>query len=150
MDLFEQLRREHEFGIGTVAGVAAMVRENDAIYIQTREELQANLTAHGFLLLNASLVFRSHVPPLKDAKAWEPFLQTVLAALVTHADQQRGTQPTLVLWGKVAGLLSELPSNALFPKAISEHPYNLSFINSAIMQALFSPLQLLKKPGPNT
>ena len=23
MDLFEQLRREHEFGIGTVAGVAA-------------------------------------------------------------------------------------------------------------------------------
>ena len=38
------------------------------------------------------------------------------------------TPPTLVLWGKVAELLSELPANTLFPRAISEHPYNLSFI----------------------
>jgi uracil-DNA glycosylase len=133
-----------------VAGVAAMVRENDALFIQTLEELQANLTACGFLLLNASLVFRPHVPPLQDARAWQPFLQTVLAALVDHAEQHRISPPTLVLWGKVAGLLSELPSNTRFPKAVSEHPYNLSFINSATMQVLFGPMHLLKKRGANT
>jgi uracil-DNA glycosylase len=133
-----------------VAGVAAMVRANDSLFIQTLDELQANLTAQGFLLLNASLVFRPHVPALKDAKAWQPFLQTVLAALVDHADRNRRSPPTLVLWGKVAGLLSELPSNTRFPKAISEHPYNLSFINSATMQTLFGPMQLLKKQRDNT
>lgn len=133
-----------------VAGVAATIRGNDAVFIQSLEELQSNLTAHGFLLLNASLVFRPHVPPLKEAKAWQPFLQTVLAALVDHADRKRIAPPTLVLWGKVAGLLSELPSNTRFPKAISEHPYNLSFINSATMQALFGPMHLLKRQHRNT
>jgi uracil-DNA glycosylase len=133
-----------------VAGVAAMVRKNDALFIQTLDELQDNLTAHGFLLLNASLVFRPHVPPLKDAKAWQPFLQIVLAALVKQSEQTGQSPPTLVLWGKVAGLLSELPANTRFPKAISEHPYNLSFINSATMQALFGPMQLLNKRKTNT
>jgi uracil-DNA glycosylase len=133
-----------------VARVAATVRENAAEYTQTLEELQDNLTAHGFLLLNASLVFRPHVPPLKDAKAWQPFLQTVLDALVQHSDRNRKSPPTLVLWGKIAGLLSELPANTRFPKAISEHPYNLTFINSATMQALFGPMHLLRKRGNGT
>lgn len=133
-----------------VARVAATVRANESLFIQTREDLQSNLTAHGFLLLNASLVFRPHVPPLKDAKAWQPFLQAVLAALVEHAEHQRTSSPTLVLWGKVAGLLSELPANTRFPKAVSEHPYNLSFINSPTMQALFGPMQLLQKQEGNT
>ncbi len=171
-----------------VAGVAAMVRENESLFIQTLEELQSNLTIHGFLLLNASLVFRPEVPPLKDAKAWQPFLQTVLSALVEHAERERRSPPTLVLWGKVAGLLSELPAidaarismephpltptlsqrervknghdeietsscrinNARFPKAVSEHPYNLSFINSASMQSLFGPMRLLRKQDGNT
>lgn len=133
-----------------VARVAATVRENESRFIQTLEELQSNLTGHGFLLLNASLVFRPHIPPLKDAKAWQPFLQTVLDALVQHAEGKKKSPPTLVLWGKVAGLLSELPANTRFPKAVSEHPYNLSFINSATMQALFGPMQLLKQQIGNT
>lgn len=133
-----------------VADVAAMVRKNESLFVQTLEELQANLTAHGFLLLNASLVFRPEVPPLKDAKAWQPFLQTVLTALVDHAERKRTSPPTLVLWGKVAGLLSELPANVRFPKAVSEHPYNLSFINSATMQSLFGPMRLLRKQDGNT
>ena len=49
----------------------------------------------GFGGTNASLVFRSHVAPAIDAKAWLPFLQTVLEALQPAA-------PTLVLWGKIA------------------------------------------------
>jgi uracil-DNA glycosylase len=40
--------------------------------------------------------------------------------------------------------LSGLPANREFPKAISEHPYNLSFIRNPIMQALFGPMRLLR------
>ncbi|MDQ9171473.1 uracil-DNA glycosylase [Oxalobacteraceae bacterium R-40] len=114
-------------------------------FIQTLPDLQENLTRHGFLLLNASLVYRPNVPPLKEAKAWQPLLQKVLCALADHADTHAKTPPTLVLWGKVAELLSSIPENSRFPKAISEHPYNLSFISNPVMQALFGPMRLLQK-----
>ena len=114
-------------------------------FIQTLGDMQKNLISHGFLLLNAALVFRPHVPPLKEAKAWQPFLQTVLTALADHAETAGRAPPTLVLWGKVAELLSVLPANARFPKAVSEHPYNLSFIANPTMQALFQPMHLLQK-----
>jgi hypothetical protein len=55
-------------------------------------------------LLNAALVFRKHVAPAIDARAWLPFLQTVLAVLAAQAEK-----PTLVLWGKIAEQLSKLP-----------------------------------------
>jgi uracil-DNA glycosylase len=128
-----------------IADIALKARATGSPFIQTLPELQDNLTKHGFLLLNASLIFRAHVPPIKDAKAWQPFLQVVLDALANHADPEKESPPTLVLWGKVAGLLSELPANVRFPKAISEHPYNLSFIGSPIMQALFGPMHLLQR-----
>ena len=107
--------------------------------IQTLAELQANLTRQGFLLLNASLVFRAHVAPVIDARAWLPFLQTVLGALIGS-----GRAPTLVLWGKIAEQLKRLPETGQLPQCVSEHPYNLSFIDHAGMQALFGPMQLLK------
>jgi uracil-DNA glycosylase len=127
--------------------VARKAAAADSPFIRTLSELQANLTRHGFLLLNAALVFRPHVPPLKEAKAWQPFLQTVLAALVTHADEKDRPPPTLVLWGKVAELLSALPANKRFPKAIAEHPYNLTFIANQTMQDLFGPMKLLHRQG---
>lgn len=107
--------------------------------IRTLAQLQDNLTAHGFLLLNAALVFRKHVAPVVDARAWLPFLQTVLAAL-----GQQPTPPTLVLWGKIAEQLKKLPETAAFPQAHAEHPYNLSFIGHQGMQALFGPMHLLR------
>jgi uracil-DNA glycosylase len=110
--------------------------------IQTLAELQRNLGVHGFLLLNASLVFRAHVAPVVDARAWLPFLQTVLAALAAPAHR-----PTLVLWGKIAEQLQKLPETKSFPQLLSEHPYNLSFIQHAGMQALFGPMQLLRAAG---
>jgi uracil-DNA glycosylase len=128
-----------------VASVAAKAREEGSGYIQTLPELQANLTHHGFLLLNAALVFRPHVPPLKEAKAWQPFLQTVLSALADHAEKKDKQAPTLVLWGKIAEQLKALPSNDRFPKAVAEHPYNLSFVDNPTMQALFGPMRLLHK-----
>jgi uracil-DNA glycosylase len=121
-----------------MAPVAQAASSNGSI--ETLAELQDNLTHHGFLLLNASLVFRPHVPPVQDAKAWLPFLQTVLAALAAHHPA-----PTLVLWGKIAEQLKRLPETANFPQAASEHPYNLSFITNGEMQALFGPMGLLRR-----
>lgn len=126
-------------GGAQMAPVAARARL-DAATIQTLPELQANLTAQGFLLLNASLVFRTTVKPAIDAKGWLPFLQTVLRALAGMAPP-----PTLVLWGKIAEELKKLPETARFPHASAEHPYNLSFIEHAGMQTLFGPMQLLRQ-----
>ena len=122
-----------------VAPVAAHARR-DPNTIATLPELQANLTAQGFLLLNASLVFRTTVKPVVDAKAWLPFLQVVLRAMAGLAPA-----PTLVLWGKIAEELKKLPETARFPHASAEHPYNLSFIDNITMQALFGPMHLLRR-----
>jgi len=122
-----------------LAPVAARARA-DAATIQTLPDLQANLTAQGFLLLNAALVFRTTVKPAIDARGWLPFLQVVLRALAGVAPP-----PTLVLWGKIAEELKKLPETAGFPHASAEHPYNLSFIEHAGMQALFGPMRLLRQ-----
>lgn len=108
-------------------------------YISTLSELQDRLTRQGFLLLNASLVFRPHVAPAVDARAWVPFLQTVLQALAGRA-----APPKLVLWGKIAEQLKKLPESERFGHICAEHPYNLSFIRNPEMQALFGPMKLLQ------
>jgi uracil-DNA glycosylase len=128
-----------------ISRIAAAAHAPSSHYIQTRSELQRNLTRHGFLLLNAALVYRPEVPPLKEAKAWAPFLQMVLDALADYAVVHGRSAPTLVLWGKVAEALDAVPANARFPKAVSEHPYNLSFIVNPTMQSLFGPMHLLRK-----
>jgi uracil-DNA glycosylase len=124
--------------------IASKMRSIGSPFIQTLTELQGNLTKRGFLLLNATLVFRQHVPPIKDAKAWRPFMRTVLVAL---AEQGHGAHsaPTLVLWGKIAEQLDALPETHRLPKLVSEHPYNISFIGNQTMQRLFGPMQLLRK-----
>jgi len=84
-------------------------------------------------------VFRSHVAPVKDAKAWLPFFETVMAGLAAQAI----TVPTMVLWGKIAELLSKLSVMKDFPQITAEHPYNLSFIGNKDMHKLFQPMKLL-------
>lgn len=120
-----------------LAPIAQAARAKGAV--RTLPQLQDNLIRHGFLLLNAALVFRPHVKPAIDARAWQPFLQTVLAALGA-----RPQPPTLILWGKIAEQLQRLPETAAFPQAVAEHPYNLSFIGHRGMQELFGPLHLLR------
>ncbi len=119
--------------------VNAMLPGSD--FIQTLPDLQDKLIGEGFLLLNAALVFRPHVPPVKEAKAWRPFLEVVLEALAGRAGQPA---PTLVLWGKIAQWLEGLPALSAFPRAVAEHPYNLSFIQNRDMQRLFGPMHLLR------
>ncbi len=128
-------------------GVAAAARADGSTLVQTLAQLQENLLANGFLLLNAALVFRPDVPPLQEARAWRPFLAVVLAALQSHAASAGRQPPTLVLWGKVAALIDALPVSAGFPKAVAEHPYNLSFISNASMQSLFGGMALLESPN---
>lgn len=125
-------------GGAALAPIAQAARGDGTI--QTLAELQDNLHGHGFLLLNAALVFRKHVAPVIDARAWLPFLQAVLAALAG-----RPAPPILVLWGKIAEQLKKLPETAAFPHAVAEHPYNLSFIGHQGMQGLFGPMELLRK-----
>jgi uracil-DNA glycosylase len=131
-----QLQPDDTGGVA-MAPVAAAARQNGSI--RTLQQLQANLTAQGFLLLNAALVFRPHVAPPIEARAWLPFLQTILAALADLPEP-----PTLVLWGKIAEQLKRLPETARFAQACAEHPYNLSFINHEGMQQLFGPMELLR------
>lgn len=132
-----------------MAGISVKARAIGSPFIQTLTELQANLTRHGFLLLNAALVYRPHVPPIKEARAWRPFLETVLASLVERARTHGSNPPMLVLWGKIAEQLNALSGTAQFPKTISEHPYNLSFIGNETMQKLFGPMHLLQKQDHN-
>lgn len=125
-------------GGGALAPIARSSQANGMI--QTLAELQHNLVTHGFLLLNASLVFRKHVAPSVDARAWLPFQRAVFAALAARADK-----PTLVLWGKIAEQLDKVPEARHFPAIRAEHPYNLSFIGHQGMQGLFGPMRLLQR-----
>lgn len=128
-------------GNDAMAKVAVSARAIGSPLIQTLSHLQSNLHHQGFLLLNASLVFRADVPPVKDARAWQPFLNVVLTALSTRVK----VTPTLVLWGKIAQQLEAVTVLDQFPKIISEHPYNLSFIHNKLMQDLFRPMHLLRR-----
>lgn len=129
-----------------VAAVSARAMLPGSGFIQALPDLQHQLTSKGFLLLNAALVFRPHVPPVKEAKAWRPLLEAVLDALASRTGQ---SAPTLVLWGKIAQWLEGLPALSAFPKAVAEHPYNLSFIQNQAMQQLFGPMQLLRSKNFN-
>jgi uracil-DNA glycosylase len=122
--------------------LAQRARSDPANWIHTLAQLQHNLSQAGFLLLNASLVFRPEVPPQQDAQSWQPFIAEILQHLASARPQTQA--PTLVLWGKIASQVAKLPYFSHFPTAISEHPYNLSFISNHTMQTLFAPLCLLR------
>jgi len=129
----------------SMAAVSRQAREDDSGMIKTMADLHRNFLSNGFLMLNASLVFRSHVAPTVDARAWEVFLLAIFKAL--NALPQK---PVVILWGKIADRLSAIGDylhiNCLdqFPIAKAEHPYNLSFITNASMHALFAELKLLR------
>ena len=128
-----------------VSNVAQEAKATGSRMIQMLVDLQDNLHRHGFLLLNATPVYRPHVQPAKESKAWVPFIQTVLEALASHADANKKPPPMLVLWGKIAEKLIAIPASEHFPRLVSEHPYNLSFITNLSMQSLFGPMHLLDK-----
>jgi uracil-DNA glycosylase len=129
--------------VAAMAAMAAGARLPDSDLIQDLKELQDNLGKQGFLLLNASLVFRPEVAPAKDALAWRVFLQAVFAALVQQQNNVQGKKILLVLWGKIAEQIKHIPGSAELASICSEHPYNLSFISNQAMQNFFAPMCLL-------
>lgn len=133
-----------------LAEIASVAQAPGSWLIPTLADLQRSLHANGFLLLNATLVFRADVPPAREARAWRPFLQIVLDALASHALDCGRPPPTLVLWGKVAAQVEALSIASAFPKVRAEHPYNLSFIVNSTMHRLFGPMRLLHVRKPST
>ncbi len=124
-----------------IAAIGVQAQAAGSGRVQTLAALQDNLTRHGFLLLNASLVFRPTVAPAHDAQAWLPFLKSVLLALATRS----ATPPVLVLWGKIAGQVNALAGIDRLPRIVAEHPYNLSFIRNQTMHEFFLPMALLRQ-----
>ena len=128
-----------------ISGVAKTACVESSPYVQTLAEVQNHFLRQGFLLLNATLVYRSDTPPAQEAKAWLPFVEVILQALLKRAQAHQSAIPTLVLWGSIAQKIEALPVSYDFPKVCSDHPYNLSFIKNQAMYRLFAPMHLLSK-----
>lgn len=128
-----------------IAEISTNLSMSDSGFIQNLQELQKNLTSEGFLLLNASLVYRTETAPSIDAKAWRPFLDIIFSALHRHESGKENFPVHLVLWGKIAEQLKNVSAFGFFQHIQSEHPYNLSFISNRTMQNFFSPMHLLRK-----
>lgn len=126
-----------------MAHISSLAREENSGFIQTLPELQKNMISHGFLLLNASLVFRADVAPMRDARAWQVFLQSIFFALLANQNPNKSNAVSLVLWGKIAEQLKQIPATNSFHHITAEHPYNLSFIANKYMQDFFAPMKLL-------
>lgn len=106
-------------------------------FIQTLPELFENLLDHGFLLLNATLVYREN-KVREDAKYWQPFLKTLLAEIYkTHPDIE------LVFLGNIAKQIDPLIKDP-YHKIYAEHPYNLSFMTNPIVLNYFEKFKLLQ------
>ncbi|MFA9273688.1 MAG: uracil-DNA glycosylase [Candidatus Aquirickettsiella gammari] len=129
-----------ETGSSAIAPIAQRLRSDPDNYVQSMSQLQQNFLRQGFLMLNASLVFRTDVAPAADARAWLPFLNVVFQSLVLQ-----DVRPSLILWGKIADRVEQIASSNGFQKFKSEHPYNLSFVANPIMQELFASFNLLRR-----
>lgn len=106
--------------------------------IETLDQLFQNLHNHGFLLLNASLVL-SNMPVKKEAKLWQPFMNSLLADLA-----QLKPDLELVLFGNIAKVIAQMAKPYGFKLFVAEHPYNISFIHNPDVLAFFKPLDLLR------
>ncbi len=103
-------------------------------YIKTASELFEAFMKHGFLLLNASLVY-SPGQVNQHAKHWRAFMSILLQEL-----SRINPATKLVLFGRIA---NKLPESCLFTVFKAEHPYNLSFVTNPVVLNFFKPLNLL-------
>lgn len=117
----------------------AIAKLDKSALVSTIDELFGHMIGAGFLLLNASLVLsqeRVHV----DAKAWQPFMHSLLTQLA-----EINPQIKLILLGSIAKEIKKIPVTKQFPIFEAEHPYNITFINNKIVQQFFLPFHLLRK-----
>ncbi|OGT44550.1 MAG: hypothetical protein A3F42_04800 [Gammaproteobacteria bacterium RIFCSPHIGHO2_12_FULL_37_34] len=112
---------------------------NKQSFVQTNQELFNNFLQQGFLLLNATLVL-SFGSKTKDAKAWQPFLQSLLTCIVKERPHVK-----FILFGQIA---NDINIPIPVEKIHAEHPYNHSFVTNNTVRAFFKPLHLLKTRIP--
>jgi len=119
----------------------AIARLDKSALIQTLPELFDNLEEAGFLMLNATPVLHPERKPAVEAGYWRDFLQRLLSLVAQHSAQA----VTLLLWGRIANLVNDMPVSSRYDKLVCEHPYNISFINNPDMLRLFAKLRVLQK-----
>jgi uracil-DNA glycosylase len=118
---------------------AIIAKLDKSSLVQTMPELFENLQASGFLMLNATPVLYPDRKPVQEAKFWQGFFLSLLKQLGEMADQP----VTLVLWGKIAETIDAMDLPERYSKLVSEHPYNISFIQNLVMQRLFKEVSFL-------
>ena len=101
---------------------------------QTAAQLFEGMLHQGFLLLNASLVYRAGEVNF-HAKQWLPFLQSVLQQVACVKPQVQ-----VLAFGRIA---AQLTKDCPLPVLHAEHPYNISFIHNPAVLSVFKPLDLL-------
>ena len=120
---------------------ASIARIDKSGLIENLSELFDNLHSAGFLMLNATPVLHAERKPAQEARYWQGFLECLLRLLAPTTAQP----VTLILWGKIAESIEALDLPDCYARLISEHPYNLSFIQNQAMQTLFRDLAVLTR-----
>ncbi|MCF6201814.1 MAG: uracil-DNA glycosylase [Hydrogenimonas sp.] len=115
----------------------AISRVDKSSLIETIDELRSNFESNGVLLLNAALVFEDKRLSSYHAKAWRPFLRTILLRIEGNVE--------LILFGNIAKDIAKIPEAARFKKIEIEHPYNHSFVLNERAHNLFGTMKLLFK-----
>lgn len=112
----------------------AIARLDKSQYVQTANALFSSFLSHGFLLLNATLVYTEGKVNF-HARYWRSFLHSLFEQLALKKPSVK-----LILFGRVAKLV---PEANRFSCVKAEHPYNISFITNPDVLAFFKPLDLL-------
>jgi len=101
-------------------------------------ELKDNFEQNGVLLLNTALIFSSKAESRSHIKAWQPFVERLLA-------EMKEVDPALILFGTHAKALKKLKGIEKFHTIELEHPYNHTFISNPKALKLFGSMDLLAK-----
>lgn len=115
----------------------AVAKIDKTPYIDSIMILKDNFEKNGVLLLNMALIFTSKEESKKHVKIWNSFVKSLLLSLQEEKIE-------LILFGKMAEILSKFDEAENFKKHILPHPYNVSFIDNQDAHRLFKPMQLLR------
>lgn len=123
---------------------AAITQLDNKRYVQTAEQFFLGMLQKGFLLLNASLVYREGEVPY-HAKHWQPFLEKIIGDLSQRVSTQRykNQKNFSIKWIVLGNIAKKIKIPLCDIGLAAEHPYNLSFISNSQVIQFFKPLNLL-------
>lgn len=115
----------------------AIANLDKTYYVKTAAEFFNSMLKHGFLLLNAALVYNQAAGVKFHAHKWQPFIYSII-----HQLKKYNPKLKLLLFGRVAAHFATMNDSCI----VAPHPYNLSFITNAKVLLFFKPLNLLQSP----